>query len=112
MAPDAASDPLVLPAVLDLAAAGPLLAAFQSRLGAPLEVDAGEVRRLGGQCLQVLIAARRRWDADGAAFAVTRASPAFAEAAALFGAQAALALDPADATGPGDPDLDSLERAA
>ncbi len=90
MAP-CAPRPLALPAVMDLAAAGPLHAGLLLRLGAPLEVDASEVRRLGGLCLQVLLAARARWSADGAPFHVSNPSPEFAEGLALFGARALLA---------------------
>ena len=78
--------PLPLPAVLDLAAAGPLHAALLARLGGPVKIDAGEVRRLGGQCLQVLLAAQTRWAADGAAFDVLNPSPEFAEGLELLGA--------------------------
>ena len=78
--------PLSLPAVLDLAAAGPLHAGLLARLGGPVEVDASEVRRLGGQCLQVLLAARTHWASDGAAFQVLNPSPEFTEGLELLGA--------------------------
>ena len=83
--------PLALPAVMDLAAAGPLHAGVLARLGGSLEVDASEVRRLGGQCLQVLLAAQARWSADGAAFRVLDASPELVEGLELLGARALLA---------------------
>ncbi len=88
-ASDAATRVALAP-VLDLSAATPLKAELEARLGVPVTLDAGEVRRLGGQCLQVLIAARRRWAADGLGFAVAAASPAFADALAAFGVGADL----------------------
>jgi chemotaxis protein CheX len=81
---------LVLGEVLDLNAATPLKAAFLERRGAAVEVDASGVRRLGGLCLQVLLAAKAAWSADGQAFSVTNASESFLEALRLFGAQTAL----------------------
>jgi chemotaxis protein CheX len=59
------SDALELPSILDLIAAPGLLEAFTSRRGTALTVDAGGVQRLGAQCLQVLLAARAAWAADG-----------------------------------------------
>jgi chemotaxis protein CheX len=53
-----------LPSVLDLSAAAPLREHFIGRRGAPLRVDASRVERLGGLCLQVLIAARAAWAED------------------------------------------------
>ena len=37
---------------------------FIGRRGSPLRVDASQVERLGGLCLQVLIAARAAWAED------------------------------------------------
>ncbi len=82
--------PVVLPAVLDLAAAAPLLETLKARQGTPVTLQAGEVRRLGGQCLQVLLAAHRRWADDGQAWRIADPSPAFSDALALFGAAQAL----------------------
>jgi chemotaxis protein CheX len=84
---------LTLDAVLDLKAAAPLQAALLAWRGQPIELDAGQVQRLGGQCLQVLIAAQRSWADDGAPFSVARSSTAFDDALRLFGANAR--FDPA-----------------
>ncbi|MBU4434404.1 MAG: STAS domain-containing protein [bacterium] len=81
---------LSLPENLDLKAAGPLKAAFMERRGAPVEVEAGQVRRLGGLCLQVLLAARKAWADDGKPFSITGPSEAFLETTRLFGADGAL----------------------
>jgi chemotaxis protein CheX len=50
--------------VLDLTAASSLREQFIGRRGSPLRVDASRVERLGGLCLQVLIAARAAWAED------------------------------------------------
>ena len=76
-----------LSAVLDLNAAGPLAAEFLALRGRDVTVDAAAVERLGAQCLQVLLSARRTWDADGAAFAVVSASDDFTATLALLGGQ-------------------------
>ena len=81
---------LMLPETLDLKAAGPLKAAFLSHRGGPVEVDAGQVRRLGGLCLQILLAARKAWADDGKAFSINGPSEAFLETTRLFGADGAL----------------------
>lgn len=81
---------LALPETLDLKAAGPLKSAFMARRGEPVEVDAGQVRRLGGLCLQILLAARKAWADDGKPFSITGPSEAFVETTRLFGADVAL----------------------
>jgi chemotaxis protein CheX len=82
------SDPIVLQPVLDLKAAGPLKTTLLERRGEPLAIDAGAVQRLGGLCLQVLLAARRAWADDGHKLEFTPRSEAFSEALQLFGAGA------------------------
>ena len=81
---------LALTEVLDLNAATPLKAAILDLRGSALEIDACAVRRLGGLCLQVLLAAKAAWSADGHSFSITNASESFLEALRLFGAQTAL----------------------
>lgn len=71
--------------VLDLNAASPLAAELLALRGRDVAVDASAVERLGAQCLQVLLSARRTWDADGAAFAVVSASDDFTTTLALLG---------------------------
>ena len=79
---------LVLADSLDLTAAGPLAAGLLAARGGPVTLDASAVRRLGAQCLQVLLAARAAWAADGHPWQVTNASPEFVDAAALMGCPA------------------------
>ncbi len=75
-----------LPPVLDLTAAAPLAAEFMAHRGTPLMVDGSGVERLGAQCLQVLLAARNAWVADGHAFSIETPSEALAETLAGLGA--------------------------
>jgi chemotaxis protein CheX len=84
------SSTFVLPDVLDLKAAGPLLAELTAMRGQDLELDAGRVQRLGGQCLQVLLAAAAAWKQDGVAFVIRQPSEAFSEGLQLMGAEARL----------------------
>jgi chemotaxis protein CheX len=77
---------MVLPDTLDLKAAGPLTTALLAGRGQDLSLDGRAVQRLGAQCLQVLLAARATWAADGHALTITDPSPEFAEAAAQLGA--------------------------
>ena len=77
---------IALTDVLDLTEARPLADALLRARGRPLVLDASGVERLGALCLQVLIAARRTWEADAAPFSVVRPSAAFAEHCARLGA--------------------------
>ena len=78
---------LVLAGALDMRAAGPLLEDVQGRRGAPLTVDGSQVERLGGQCLQVILAAQATWAADGHGFEICNPSTALKEGWALMGAE-------------------------
>jgi chemotaxis protein CheX len=80
--------PLTLAEALDMRAAGPLLEEVRGRRGSALHLDASKVERLGGQCLQVLMAAEMAWAADGHAFQISNPSTAFKDACALMGADA------------------------
>jgi chemotaxis protein CheX len=71
--------------ILDLQAAEPLRAELISLRGRPLEIDASQVNRLGGLCLQVLMAARKIWAEDGVALTVNQPSSAFSEQLTAFG---------------------------
>lgn len=71
--------------VLDLQAAEPLRAELMSLRGRPLDVDASQVTRLGGLCLQVLMSARKIWAEDGLSLTVNQPSSAFSEQLTAFG---------------------------
>lgn len=76
---------LELPEILDLKAAAPLLAEFLQCRGGDLCVDASKVRRLGAQCLQVLLSAGLTWKADAAALCFTDPSPDFLDGLSKLG---------------------------
>ncbi|MBW8813124.1 MAG: STAS domain-containing protein [Caulobacterales bacterium] len=71
---------------LDMTAAGPLHRELLEVRGQAVTLDGAAVRRLGGQCLQVLLAAETAWAADGQAFEIVNPSPEFADGLALLGA--------------------------
>lgn len=81
---------------LEMTAAGPLHKELLGRRGRPVTLDASQVRRIGGQCLQVLLSAQATWAADGAAFQIVDPSPEFSDGLALMGASqlAPVALTP------------------
>ena len=81
-----AGPPAILSPILDLRAAAPLAADLLSRRGKPLAIDGAAVERLGGQCLQVLLAARASWAADGQSFRIDNPSTAFIESLEALGA--------------------------
>ena len=72
--------------VLDLQAAEPLRAELMALRGRPLIIDASQVSRLGGLCLQVLMSARKMWAQDGVSLMVDQPSSAFSEQLTGFGA--------------------------
>lgn len=80
-----ASSQLQLPEVLDLTAASPLAQSFLAHRGGELSVDASRVRRVGAQCLQVLVSAMTTWKADGARFSVDNPTEEFLEGCRLLG---------------------------
>ena len=71
---------------LDMNAAGPLATSLRERRGQPIALDGSAVRRIGGQCLQVLISAQTAWAADGQAFQIIEPSPELSDGLALLGA--------------------------
>jgi chemotaxis protein CheX len=77
---------LRLAAALDLNAAAPLAAELLARRGQPLALDGAHVARIGGQCLQVLLAARATWAADGRPFSLIEPSSDLLDALTLLGA--------------------------
>lgn len=85
---------LTLPPVLDLRAAAQLKADIHSHAGATLDLDVSNVERLGGLCLQVLVAAEAYWRAAGHGFRLTNAGASFCDDLRLMNAtQLMLAVD-------------------
>lgn len=72
--------------VLNSAAAAGLASDFLSVRGQPIQVDAGDVSRIGGLCLQVLLSAGKTWASDNVPFTLTRVSQALRDQASLLGA--------------------------
>lgn len=77
---------LELSAILDLKAAAPLKADIQAQAGSPLDIDASKVERLGGLCLQVLVAAAEAWRQGSQQFRLINVGEAFRKDARLLGA--------------------------
>lgn len=74
-----------LPECLDLPAAKPLARALLERRGKPIVLDAAAVHQLGAQCVQVLLSARRTWDADGVPLSIVNCAPRMIEDLQLLG---------------------------
>ena len=74
-----------LPEALDLSSASTLAAALNNAKGHDLCLDASEVSRLGGQGLQLLIAANAAWDEGGHSFTINNRSEAFTESLKILG---------------------------
>ncbi|MEH6664845.1 MAG: STAS domain-containing protein [Brevundimonas sp.] len=87
-----------LPAVLDIGAAATLRDDLLAVRGSDVTLDGGEVERIGGLCLQVLISARKTWALDGKALTLAPASAALTEQLAAYGC-ADLNIDLTGATG-------------
>lgn len=76
---------LMLTRVLDLRAATPLAEDLLAMRGRPVAIDASQVERLGGLCLQVLLSGAATWRADGMPLRFADVSEVFDEQLALFG---------------------------
>lgn len=74
---------LSLASVLDPSAAAPLQMLLLAHRGQDVELDASAVTRVGGQCLQVLLAAHRTWNADGNGFRLLNPSDSCRDALAI-----------------------------
>ncbi len=77
--PEHRASTLRLAKVLDLAAAATLKTDLAQFRGGSAVIDASDVQRLGTQCAQVLLSARRTWLAEGQGFEIKDASEAFRE---------------------------------
>ncbi len=93
-----AYESFALAPVLDLKAAGPLKAALIERRGHPLELDAADVQRMGGLCLQVLLSAAATWREEGHSLRIGPRSEAFMDALRLFGGESSFSFQPEGAS--------------
>lgn len=82
---DQPSQPLMLPDCLDSAAAITIKEMLLTQRGNAIAVDASQVRRVGVQSLQVLVAAARSWQRDGSSYRLENPSSEFLETIALVG---------------------------
>ena len=67
------------------AAVEALLEQLSSHRGANLVVDASKVKRVGAQCLQVILSASRTWAAEGVGFRIDSPSERFSDVASGLG---------------------------
>lgn len=70
---------------LDARAVASLHVDLLQNRGKALQVDAGDVARIGGGGLQVLLSAVKCWADDGHAFGIINPSEAFSQTASLAG---------------------------
>lgn len=84
---------LALSSVLDLNAAAPLRSLILMHRGQDLDLDATDVERIGGLCLQVLLAAGQTWAADRRTIRIINISEPCQDALRLTQANAALGLE-------------------
>jgi chemotaxis protein CheX len=83
---DRMQDGFELPAIMDTQAAAAVLEKFLAHRGGDLRIGGADVQRIGGQCLQVLLAARTAWAADGNSLSIADMSPEFTAALETLGA--------------------------
>lgn len=76
-----------LPRILDLGAAGPLWSNLSEHRGGALDLDASKVERIGGLCVQILLAAVRSWRSADKPVRIRDASDAFIACAHTLGAK-------------------------
>jgi chemotaxis protein CheX len=74
-----------LPEILDIRAASPLTGELLNARGRHLTIDASNVRKLGAQCVQVLLSARATWTADGYSLVVIEPSESFLDSLQTLG---------------------------
>lgn len=86
---ESADENIQLPETLDLIAARPLAQTLLSMRGSDVRLDASQVTRMGGQCLQVLLSAAATWRADHAILEIVSPSPEFIGGLKLLGVEPA-----------------------
>ena len=70
---------------LDMAATVKLAGQLSGKRGAPLVVNASQVAKIGAQCLQILISARKTWASDDHSFRIVQPSQALLDSLAIVG---------------------------
>lgn len=74
-----------LPSSMDLVAAPILLENILEKKGYDIELDASNVQHLGGQCLQILLAAKATWEDSNHMFEIKNPSEEFVEYLKIMG---------------------------
>ncbi|MCQ8783917.1 STAS domain-containing protein [Mangrovibrevibacter kandeliae] len=87
------SGALMLPAILDITAAGPLTEQLLALRGQRLTLDASSVEQIGGQCLQILLSAVATWKADMTSIEIISPSEGFERGLQLLGLAAGDLMD-------------------
>lgn len=85
MAARKTANTLKLAPVLDLNEATALYRALSEARGKDVVIDASGVERAGVQCIQVLVAAAKAWEADTRKFTISTLSEAFQKTLSLVG---------------------------
>jgi chemotaxis protein CheX len=81
----ARQDILKLPEILDITEATPLAGELLRLRGTEIRIDATHVRKLGGQCLQVLLCANATAMQDGVHFEMLHPSEDFMQSITAYG---------------------------
>ncbi|MGI2032607.1 STAS domain-containing protein [Rhizobium panacihumi] len=76
---------LKLVPILDLNEASVLHGQLTNMRGEDVKIDASEVERVGVQCVQVILAAAKTWEADKKNFVFEKVSEAFEKTMQLIG---------------------------
>jgi chemotaxis protein CheX len=76
---------LLLPADLDHVAAASLFEVLSSLIGTDVVIEGSRVEHIGGQCLQILLAAASTWKTDGAVLEFVNPSLEFIAGLELLG---------------------------
>ncbi len=79
---------VVLPDNLDLTAALPLMEQLRFLHGKDVCLDASDVSRIGGQCLQILLAGAQTWANEENSFFIVNPSTAFSDGLETMGVPA------------------------
>lgn len=82
-----------LPEILDLGGATRVAAQLRELRGQDVQIEAGDLQRLSGIGLEMLVAAQMQWRADGKAFSIVNWSEDTTRTLTLLGA------DPSDLCG-------------
>ena len=85
MSKDRKSGDIRLGESLDISEAGPLAAELIKLRGSDIRIDASQVRKAGGQCLQVLLSAFVTSAQDGTHFEIVNPSSGFIDSIETLG---------------------------